>query len=856
MAAAAAAEKENEGAAAGAVAAGGKAEEGGTPPRAASPLGALAGNSPNVTPRTKERRRSLARRVSASPASDAVRSPATGSAPGSAARPGAALRVGLRGVTETSAAVATPRSRLGVSVSGGPGGPGPAPEIFAATRRLATALGGGSGSPWDSPTRKGSQAAGSPVRVRVRPVGSSPVIAAALPSVLSTAVPAVASPADRVLGRAPSGVASPGVGSPVRVRVRTPAAAESPAALPAQGSAESLLQAAETAAAGAGAGGMSPLVGALTALGAAASAVSRVRPGATAEDKSLESLQGRVEAIRRRLKHRTTVAFHEATVGGGPGTPGRLKTMLRQLSAEPELLASGVSPTSQVATPLPTPATVQEQETSNLAVAMSATPSPAAGTPGSTGFEFGFAAAPTPPTPVMMPSPATPAVAAKVGAGRTPQPTALANVLAQALQSAANEAAAAERGLQAAHAATPSRVKTEREDAAVAPVEAILEDDAGDTVFAEDEGDQVFDTPPTVARAEAVEDEKILAQMENFFGEEVEVLPDKTVIAEEPEVPGGEEVVVVDAAAEVQSDTEEDIAPVEAVTTCDESADDTTRDTSAVVNCVEVSAGEDEGEIFDANTDGCEHSPGVDTCLSPLGFADLFAAGPAKRVGSALRARANGCGGATTRDALGLLHSPGGTTSHPPRPSPGAALRFVGLAQEQDESDAAEALAAEKRCEEGVHGAMASAVVDLTHATGLRRAFPRGLPPGTPGATRVRSQDTSTTQQVTKSSGGASPPLGSVAALTPVRATAVCAGAGDAEELVATPVRRSARRLRAAGAHSVGEGTALSAAGFNYAPNPNFTSSPAASPAKTVELSSAQGSGGPRRSSRLAGRDS
>ena len=699
-------------------------------------------------------------------------------------------------------------------------------------------------------------------------MGSTPATAAAPPSASSSGVQAVASPAERVLGRVPSGVESPGVGSPVRVRVRvqTPAAAESPATMAAWGSAEHLLQAAETAAAGAGAGGMSPLVGAMTALGAAASAVSQVRPGATAEDKSLESLQGRVEAVRRRLKHRTTVAFHEAAVGGGPGTPGRLKTMLRQLSAEPELLASGVSPISQVTTPLPTPANVQEQKASTLTVAMSATPSPAAGTPGSTGFEFGFAAAPTPPTPVMMPSPATPAVAAKGRSGRTPQPTVLANVLAQALQSAANEAAAAERGLQAALAATPSRVKSEREEAAVTPVEAIAEDDTEDTIVAEDEGEQVFGTPPTVARIEAVEDvtedEETLAQMENFFGEEVEDLPDKTVTAEEPEVPDGEEVVVGNAEAifeaEVQPDNEEEIAPVEAATTCDEvcAADEITMDTSAVMNCAEVPVGEDEGDIFKANSDGGGYSLGVDTCLSPLGFADLFTAGPAKRVGSALRARANGCGGATTRDALGLLHSPGGTTSHPPRPSPGAALRFVALAQEQDESDAAEAIAAEKRFE-GEHGAMASAVADLAQRTpGLRRAFPRGLPPGTPGATRVRAEDTSTTQQVTKSSGGASPPLGSVAALTPVRATAVGAGAGEAEDLVATPVRRSARRLRTAGAHSADEGTALSAAGFNYAPNPNFTSSPAVSPAKTMERASAQDSSGRRRSSRLAGRGS
>ena len=835
----------------------------------------------------------MARRGSpaASPACAARSGPAA--APVSA-RPGAAQRVGLQGSAASPAPAATPRSRLRISTAG----QGPAPEVFAATRRLAAAMGGDGprpihaapptpASPWATPARRiaAAPATGSPVRVRVQPVCPGPA-----PGSAATA----ASPAARALGFH-AHVDSPATGSPVRVRVRVAPAAgtDSPATAAARGSAEALLAAAEAAATGAGAG-MSPLVGAVDALGAAASAVSQVKSGSSAGgDSGLEDLRGRVEAVRRRLKHRTTVAFHEASVGCGPGTPGRLKSLLRELSAEPEARSAGVTP---VQPPRNAAAQTLVESTPSLASGGEKSGTPATETPGSVAFEFGFAGAPTPPTPVMMPSPETPAAATPTTAPAVPRPTALATVLAHALKSAADEAAAAERGLQAAKAATPIRlahatglevgggavstdVPADAADDDLAELTVVLpeecdgtsQDGEAEEATAEEAVPEVAGepTPEDCAQEDSVvlgetvadeitgeptpedcaqEDSVVLGDTEDFFGDANGGAQTETVAAETTAVAEAPNFVTATEPEEVGDDTG---APF-----LDALEYETGAEQEGATTVTEVSGGREA-----AAPHGEGESP-ADAYASPLGFTELFAGGPAKRVGSALRTRANGAagGGTTTQAALGLIQSPGGTLAHPEGPSPGASLRFRSLAEEQDDSDAADALAAEERCRgDGAAGASAAVSPLLAQRTpGLRRAFPRG----TPGAVRVRSQDAANapraTAAVSKSNGGS--PLGSVAALTPVRASAVGAGAAEAEELVATPVRRSARHLRAhSGSSTPKDGTpkaALSSAGYSYAPNPNFPApgSPAAAPGASPAAGAAA-SAGRRRSSRLARRD-
>ena len=836
-------------------------------PRTAA-VSPLAANSPNVTPRSKARRQSMPRRGSpaASPACAARSGPAA--APVSA-RPGAAQRVGLQGSAASPAPAATPRSRLRISTAG----QGPAPEVFAATRRLAAAMGGDGprpihaapptpASPWATPARRvaAAPATGSPVRVRVHPVCPGPA-----PGSVATA----ASPAARALGFH-AHVDSPATGSPVRVRVRVAPAAgtDSPATAAARGSAEALLAAAEAAATGAGAG-MSPLVGAVDALGAAASAVSQVKSGSSAGgDSGLEDLRGRVEAVRRRLKHRTTVAFHEASVGCGPGTPGRLKSLLRELSAEPEARSAGVTP---VQPPRNAAAQTPVESTPSLASGGGKSGTPTTETPGSVAFEFGFAGAPTPPTPVMMPSPETPAAATPRTAPAVPRPTALATVLAHALKSAADEAAAAERGLQAAKAATPIRlahaaglevgggavstdVPADAADDDLAELTVVLPEECdGASQDGEAEEATAEEAVPEVAGEPtpedcAQEDSVVLGDMEDFFGDANGGAQTETVAAETTAVAEAPNFVTATEPEEVGDDTG---APfLEALEY------ETAAEQEGATTVTAVSGGRE------AAAPHCEGESPADAYASPLGFTELFAGGPVKRVGSALRARANGAagGGTTTQAALGLIQSPGGMLAHPEGPSPGAGLRFRSLAEEQDDSDAADALAAEERCRgDGAAGASAAVSPLLVQRTpGLRRAFPRG----TPGAVRMRSQDAANapraTAAVSKSNGGS--PLGSVAALTPVRASAVGAGAAEAEELVATPVRRSARHLRArSGSSTPKDGTpkaALSSAGYSYAPNPNFPApgSPAAAPGASPAAGAAA-SAGRRRSSRLARRD-
>ena len=718
------------------------------------------------------------------------------------------------------------------------------------------------GSPWATPARRVAvaPATGSPVRVRVHPTCPSPApvsFAAGCPAA------AAASPAARTLGYN-AHVGSP-AGSPVRVRVKVapPSGTDSPATAAARGSAESLLQAAEAAATGAGTG-MSPLVGAVDALGAAASAVARVKPGSSAGgDSSLENLRGRVETVRRRLKHRTTVAFHEASVGCGPGTPGRLKSLLRELSAEPEVRSAAATP---VQTQRNEVAQSPVNSTPSLASGGGKSGTPATETPLSVAFEFGFTGAPTPPTPVMMPSPETPGAGTPRTAPVAPQPTALATVLALALKSAADEAAAAERGLRAAQAATPANAKGGEVGAGAvstdAPTDAADEELAETAVVLPEECDGASQHGEAVEAAveEAVsevaedptfegakEDTAVLADMENFFGDAHGGVQTETV-AEET-------TVAVDAlnfvtANEPEGAADEADAPFLEALECEAATvQESATAVTEVADGTEKAAPDGDGEGF------------TDACPSPLGFSELFAGGPAKRVGSALRSRTNGGVGAgiAARADLGLLQSPEGTLSYPEGPSPGAGLRFRSLAEEQDDSDAADALAAEERCcGESAAGASATMSPLFTQNTpGLRRAFPRG----TPGAVRVRSQSATTaphaTAAVPKSNGGS--PLGSVAALTPVRASAVGAGATESEELVATPVRRSARHLRATpGGGAPEDGAALSSAGFSYAPNPNFPApgSPAAAPAASSGAAGAAASAGRRRSSRLARRDS
>ena len=729
------------------------------------------------------------------------------------------------------------------------------------------------GSPWATPARRvaAAPATGSPVRVRVRPVCPSPApgsVAAGRPAA-AAASPVAASPAARTLGYN-AHVGSP-AGSPVRVRVRAapPAGTDSPATAKARGFAESLLQAAEAAATGAGAG-MSPLKGAVDALGAAASAVARVKPGSSAGgDNSLETLQGRVETVRRRLKHRTTVAFHEASVGCGPGTPGRLKSLLRELSAEPEASSAGATP---VRTPGNEVAQTPVYSTPSLASGGGKSGTPATETPGSVAFEFGFTGAPTPPTPVMMPSPETPGAATPRIVPVVPQPTALATVLALALKSAADEAAAAERGLRAAQAATPARLDNakghEVGEGAVstdAPADAADDELAETTVVLPEECDGAFqdgeaveavaeETVSEVAEEPTFEDAKedavVLADMEDFFGDAHGGAQTETVAEETSTVADALNFVT---ATEPEGVADEADAPFLEALECEAAkVQESATAVTEVADGTETAAPDGDGDGL------------TDACPSPLGFSELFAGGPAKRVGSALRARTKGGGGAgiAAHAALGLIQSPEGTLAYPEGPSPGAGPRFRSLAEEQDDSDAADALAAEERCcGDSAAGASATMSPLLTQKTpGLRRALPRG----TPGAVRVRSQRAATAARATtdavsmKSNGGS--PLGSVAALTPVRASAVGAGADEPEELVATPVRRSARHLRATPGGGAQEGGALSSAGFNYAPNPNFPApgSPAAAPAPAASPGAGAGaaSAGRRRSSRLARRDS